>query len=66
MRNESCGKEMMTLANVAEIHNTQAPWGSASSELGARAQWPPSSLLWLFLKGSFSAGPEMEFTRGEQ
>lgn len=28
VRNESWGKEMTTLANVDETHNTQAPWGS--------------------------------------
>lgn len=65
VRNESWGKEMMTLANVDVIHNTQAPWGSVTGP-GARAQWPPGSLPCPFLKGSFSAGPEMEFTRGEQ
>lgn len=38
VRNESWGKEMMTLANVDEIHNTQAPWGSVTG-LGPLQSW---------------------------
>lgn len=30
VRNESWGKDMTTLANVDEAHDTQAPWGSVT------------------------------------